>query len=177
MFNCTHRASNATTSPTESPTSPFSTDLAFILTSAIIALAVVIIILVSIIVLVRSAILDKRNTRRRNIDLAAERAQATRRVLQQEPRRYRGIIDTPVKPDFNWHHSIRVDGTLPPSYAEAEKLPSLDNNIPKRHKTKDDPKRPLLDEGDDIHRSHEMSATTYHPQTTDYGTTNLTNTL
>ena len=53
-------------------------------------------------------------------------------------------------PSFNWRHSLRIAGTLPPSYEEAKELPSLDDTIPPKEdqkiedsvNNKDDKKHP-----------------------------------
>ncbi len=164
---------------TDSPTSPPLTDLAFITASAVVAIAVLIIIVICTLMLARSII---RDASRRKSEHEQARAEATARILQQQryPQTRRGITEPPVPANFNWHHSIRVDGSLPPSYTEAEKLPPLE--VVSIHRRQEASKIPLIsDDNDDkyMQRSHEMStrSASRHPQTTVYGATDITNTL
>ena len=59
------------------------------------------------------------------------RAQMEQHQRQQENQRRqrRGSITEPVPATFDWHHSIRIAGTPPPSYVEAKKLPTFDNAV------------------------------------------------
>lgn len=45
--------------------------------------------------------------------------------------------EDPNLPSFNWRHSLRIAGTLPPSYEEAKELPSLDDTIPPKESNQD----------------------------------------
>ena len=45
--------------------------------------------------------------------------------------------EDPNLPSFNWRHSLRIAGTLPPSYEEAKELPSLDDTIPPKEDNQD----------------------------------------
>lgn len=42
----------------------------------------------------------------------------------------------PVPATFDWHHSIRIAGTPPPSYTEAKGLPAFDDAVAARRKKK-----------------------------------------
>ena len=51
------------------------------------------------------------------------------RQRENQHRQRRGSITEPVPATFDWHHSIRIAGTPPPSYVEAKKLPTFDDAI------------------------------------------------
>lgn len=51
------------------------------------------------------------------------------RQRDNQQRQRRGSITEPVPATFDWHHSIRIAGTPPPSYVEAKKLPTFDDAI------------------------------------------------
>ena len=88
---------------------------------ASVTLFLVIVFMILMVILVRQclAFLAKRN---------AIRAQAEHHLQarRQFERQRRGSITEPVPATFDWHHSIRVAGTPPPSYTEAKQLPSFD---------------------------------------------------
>jgi len=88
---------------------------------AAVALILVVIFMILIVILVKQclALRSKRRAIRDRMDQEVTRTQAARRR--------RGSVTDAVPANFNWHHSIRVEGTPPPSYGEAEKLPTLDN--------------------------------------------------
>lgn len=173
----THRDdTNSTTVPTDSPTVP--TDIAFIAGAAVVAFVVAVVILTAILMLARSIIRDKRKAAMRQREQETI-ARATERILQQGQRapETQRISEPPVPANFNWHHSIRIDGSLPPSYADAAKLPPLNKTTVKKQRqtNKEGSQIPLLSDDDDVtHRSHEMSArsvsSTPH-NTTVYGAT------
>lgn len=51
------------------------------------------------------------------------------RQRENQHRQRRGSITEPVPATFDWHHSIRIAGTPPPSYVEAKKLPTFEDAI------------------------------------------------
>lgn len=51
------------------------------------------------------------------------------RQRENQQRQRRGSITEPVPATFDWHHSIRIAGTPPPSYVEAKKLPTFEDAI------------------------------------------------
>ena len=88
---------------------------------ASVTLVLVIIFMILMVILVRQclAFLAKRAILRQQIDA----------VRQHQERQRRMSVTEPVKPTFNWHHSIRIAGTPPPTYIEAKDLPPLDNDM------------------------------------------------
>ena len=51
------------------------------------------------------------------------------RIQRQELERHRRLsVTEPVTPTFDWHHSIRIAGTPPPTYHEAKKLPTFSDD-------------------------------------------------
>lgn len=91
---------------------------------ASVTLVLVIIFMILMVILVRQclAFLAKRN------HLRAQMEQQQRQRENQQRQR-RGSITEPVPATFDWHHSIRIAGTPPPSYVEAKKLPSFEDGI------------------------------------------------
>ena len=78
-----------------------------------VALILVIVLMILVVVLVRQC-----------YGLLSKRAGAVRQQRKMS-------VTEPVKPTFNWHHSIRISGTPPPTYVEAKDLPPLENCIAK----------------------------------------------
>ena len=91
---------------------------------ASVTLVLVIIFMILMVILVRQclAFLAKRN------HLRAQMEQQQRQRENQQRQR-RGSITEPVPATFDWHHSIRIAGTPPPSYVEAKKLPTFEDAI------------------------------------------------
>ncbi len=86
---------------------------------AAVTLILVVVFLILIIILVKQCIALKakrRAVRERQIQEVTRVANARRR---------RGSVTEAVPATFDWHHSIRIEGTPPPSYGEAEKLPPI----------------------------------------------------
>ena len=105
-----------------------TTAAAFI--GASVTLVLVIIFMILMVILVRQclAFMAKRNALRAQLE-------EHRRQRQELERRRRLSITEPVRPTYDWHHSIRIEGTPPPSYREAKKLPPIESDI--RPQTKD----------------------------------------
>lgn len=91
---------------------------------ASVTLVLVIIFMILMVILVRQclAFLAKRNAIRAQVE-------TQRQARDNFERQRRGSITEPVPATFDWHHSIRIAGTPPPSYHEAKKLPSIENLI------------------------------------------------
>ena len=91
---------------------------------ASVTLVLVIIFMILMVILVRQclAFMAKRNALRAQLE-------EHRRQRQEMERRRRLSITEPVRPTYDWHHSIRIEGTPPPTYREAKKLPSLNSDI------------------------------------------------
>jgi type II secretory pathway pseudopilin PulG len=89
---------------------------------ASVTLFLVIVFMILMVILVRQclAFLAKRNA----IRAQTEQQQQARRQFE---RQRRGSITEPVPATFDWHHSIRIAGTPPPSYTEAKGLPSFED--------------------------------------------------
>ena len=91
---------------------------------ASVTLFLVIVFMILMVILVRQclAFLAKRN---------AIRAQAEHQLQarRQFERQRRGSITEPVPATFDWHHSIRIAGTPPPSYHEAKGLPAFEEAV------------------------------------------------
>jgi len=79
--------------------------------------------------------------------------------------------EDPNLPSFNWRHSLRIAGTLPPSYEEAKELPSLDDIIPPKDKDQDLKIEDSLSDKDkkdsDVHLdiSEDLTKTEANPET------------
>lgn len=99
-----------------------TTAAAFI--GASVTLVLVIIFMILMVILVRQclAFMAKRNALRAQVE-------EQMRVRQEMERRRRLSVTEPVRPTYDWHHSIRVEGTPPPSYREAKKLPSIEKDM------------------------------------------------
>ena len=91
---------------------------------ASVTLFLVIIFMILMVILVRQclAFLAKRNAIRAQTE---QQLQARRQLERQR----RGSITEPVPATFDWHHSIRIAGTPPPSYHEAKGLPAFDETV------------------------------------------------
>jgi hypothetical protein len=59
---------------------------------------------------------------RRMIQAQRAEVQARRQQARQQP------PEAPVPPTFDWHHSIKIQGSPPPTYEEAKDLPSIKPN-------------------------------------------------
>jgi hypothetical protein len=95
---------------------------AFIGASVTLFLVIVFMILMVILVKQCLAFLAKRNALRAQTE---HQLQARRQLERQR----RGSVTVPVPATFDWHHSIRIAGTPPPSYKEAKGLPSFDETV------------------------------------------------
>uniref|UniRef100_A0A1X7UJR2 Uncharacterized protein n=1 Tax=Amphimedon queenslandica TaxID=400682 RepID=A0A1X7UJR2_AMPQE len=95
-----------------------TTAAAFI--GASVTLVLIIIFMILMVILIRQclAFMAKRNSIRQQIE-------QHRQQRAEMERQRRLSISEPVDPTFDWHHSIRIAGTPPPSYREAKKLPPL----------------------------------------------------
>ena len=93
---------------------------------ASVTLVLVIIFMILMVILVRQCLqfMAKRNALREQME---QQQQA-----RQQVRRRRLSITEPVPATFDWHHSIRVEGTPPPSYGEAETLPTFEDKVQKQ---------------------------------------------
>lgn len=91
---------------------------------AAVTLVLVIIFMILMVILVRQclAFLAKRSAVRAQME-------AQRQARVDLERQRRGSITEPVPATFDWHHSIRVAGTPPPSYHEAKQLPAFEEAI------------------------------------------------
>lgn len=91
---------------------------------ASVTLFLVIVFMILMVILVRQclAFLAKRNAIRAQTE---QQLQARRQFERQR----RGSITEPVPATFDWHHSIRIAGTPPPSYTEAKGLPSFEEAV------------------------------------------------
>lgn len=91
---------------------------------ASVTLVLVIIFMILMVILVRQclAFLAKRNHLRTQLE-------QQQRQRENQHRQRRGSITEPVPATFDWHHSIRIAGTPPPSYVEAKKLPTFEDGI------------------------------------------------
>lgn len=96
---------------------------------ASVTLVLVIIFMILMVILVRQclAFIAKRNSLR-------QQAEQQLRVRQEMERQRRGSITEPVPATFDWHHSIRIAGTPPPTYHEAKGLPKFDESPSGRKK-------------------------------------------
>lgn len=98
---------------------------------AAVTLILVVVFMILIIILVKQC-----------IALRAKRRAVHERQVQEVARiaagrRRRGSVTEAVPATFDWHHSIRIEGTPPPTYGEAEKLPSIEDED-KKFKPNDD---------------------------------------
>ena len=91
---------------------------------ASVTLFLVIVFMILMVILVRQclAFLAKRNSIRAQTE---QQLQARRQFERQR----RGSITEPVPATFDWHHSIRIAGTPPPSYTEAKGLPLFEETV------------------------------------------------
>lgn len=98
---------------------------------ASVTLFLVIVFMILMVILVRQclAFLAKRNAIRTQTE---QHLQARRQLERQR----RGSVTEPVPATFDWHHSIRIAGTPPPSYAEAKGLPAFDDAVAAGRKKK-----------------------------------------
>lgn len=89
---------------------------------ASVTLILVIVFMILMVILVRQCLqyVAKRGAIREQTLM--QQSQAERQVQQ----RRRLSVTEPVPATFDWHHSIRVEGTPPPTYIEAEELPALE---------------------------------------------------
>ena len=96
---------------------------------ASVTLVLVIIFMILMVILVRQclAFLAKRNSLRAQTE---QQLQARRQFERQR----RGSVTEPVPATFDWHHSIRIAGTPPPSYTEAKGLPKFNDGAAGRKK-------------------------------------------
>ena len=100
-----------------------TTAAAFI--GASVTLVLVLIFMVLMVILVRQCLAFK--TKRTALRQQTEQRRQQRAELDRQRRL---SVTEPVTPTFNWHHSIRIAGTPPPTYHEAKKLPTYeDENI------------------------------------------------
>lgn len=90
---------------------------------ASVTLVLVIIFMILMVILVRQCLqfMAKRNALRQQLEQQAE--------ARQQMQRRRLSVTEPVPATFDWHHSIRVEGTPPPTYGEAETLPPLEDKV------------------------------------------------
>lgn len=86
---------------------------------ASVTLVLVIIFMILMVILVRQclAFISKRNAIRAQVE--------SQRQIREQIRQRRGSVTEPVPATFDWHHSIRIAGTPPPSYGEAKSLPTF----------------------------------------------------
>ena len=99
---------------------------------ASIILVLILVFMILIVILVRQclAFLAKRN----HIQAQMEQRERQRENHQQ---RRRGSVTVPVVANFDWHHTIKIAGTPPPSYTEAKTLPSFEEGMQEREKEED----------------------------------------
>lgn len=103
------------------------TSLAFIGASVTLVLAIIIIILL----IISFRLCLKVVQRRYLVQTQLQNANSANSDGQQNTE------EDPNLPSFNWRHSLRIAGTLPPSYEEAKELPSLDDTIPPKDSNQD----------------------------------------
>lgn len=86
---------------------------------ASVTLVLVIIFMILMVILVRQclAFIAKRNSIRSQVE--------NQRQIREQIRQRRGSVTEPIPATFDWHHSIRIAGTPPPSYGEAKNLPTF----------------------------------------------------
>jgi len=95
------------------------TSLAFIGASVTLVLAIIIIILLIISFRLCLKVVQRRYMVQQHLQANSANQDGTQNNEED-----------PNLPSFNWRHSLRIAGTLPPSYEEAKELPSLDDTIP-----------------------------------------------
>lgn len=120
---------------------------------ASVTLVLVIIFMILMVILVRQclAFLAKRNS------IRAQTEQQIRARAEFERQR-RGSITEPVPATFDWHHSIRIAGTPPPSYHEAKGLPTFEDAIARRKKKRGRRDREATDHpGANVQRAQSLS--------------------
>lgn len=88
---------------------------------ASVTLVLVIIFMILMVILVRQclAFVSKRNAIRSQMEHQQQ--------IREQIRQRRGSVTEPIPATFDWHHSIRIAGTPPPSYGEAKELPSFED--------------------------------------------------
>lgn len=108
-------------SPPVPPTAMLESTTAAAFIGASVTLVLVIIFMILMVILVRQclAFVAKRNQIRQHLE-------QQRQVRAEIERQRRLSVSEPVNPTFDWHHSIRIAGTPPPTYHEAKKLPALE---------------------------------------------------
>lgn len=91
---------------------------------ASVTLVLVIIFMILMVILVRQclAFLAKRSAIREQVEIQ-------RQAREEYERNRRVSVTEPVPATFDWHHSIRIAGTPPPTYHEAKKLPAFEEAI------------------------------------------------
>lgn len=89
---------------------------------ASVTLVLVIIFMILMVILVRQclAFVSKRNAIRTQME--------SQRQIREQIRQRRGSVTEPIPATFDWHHTIRIAGTPPPSYGEAKDLPSIEGD-------------------------------------------------
>lgn len=89
---------------------------------ASVTLVLVIIFMILMVILIRQclAFVSKRNAIRTQVE--------SQRQIREQIRQRRGSVTEPIPATFDWHHTIRIAGTPPPSYGEAKDLPSLEDD-------------------------------------------------
>lgn len=99
---------------------------------ASVTLILVIVFMILMVILVRQCLqyLAKRNALREQME-----QQSQLRNQQNQRQRRRLSVTEPVPATFDWHHSIKVEGTPPPTYIEAEQLPALEKDKQKEKKS------------------------------------------
>lgn len=102
---------------------------------ASVTLVLVIIFMILMVILVRQclAFISKRNAIRAQVE--------QQRQIREQIRQRRGSVTEPIPATFDWHHSIRIEGTPPPSYVEAKKLPTFEGGV-----DGEDPRNQMTDE-------------------------------
>ena len=98
---------------------------------ASVTLVLVIIFMILMVILVRQclAFVSKRNAIRAQVE--------HQRQIREQIRQRRGSVTEPVPATFDWHHSIRIAGTPPPSYGEAKTLPAFEEGSQESGKDKE----------------------------------------
>jgi type II secretory pathway pseudopilin PulG len=120
-----------TNNPEDDLFSNNTTAAAFI--GASVTLVLIIIFMILMVILVRQCVvfMAKRNAIRQQLEQQRE----ARAELERQRRL---SISEPVDPTFDWHHSIRIAGTPPPTYREAKDLPPIEDNNDKQEEVFDE---------------------------------------
>lgn len=170
------------TTTTSLPPPPPSGSTGLIVAAVCVGFVVITLIFVPTMVISYCMICKKRVQMREQQEVR----RSTQAIWQQRQNQSRHSSSRDAVPaTFDWHHSIRVDNSLPPTYTEAEKLPPLEE-VPKRKtqqwsggRRKELADRTPLVSGKivkdkEMGRCHEMSVLSNDSpqQTTDYGATN-----